>query len=94
MFADFLLDLLAERQADPHRNRTLLSGILRSADEHFDEVIVQRVIELALELPRELRALEVAGMNRKNVHVHAQGVILQIILQVDQNLDDAVSFPG
>jgi len=38
---------------------------LRGADEHFDEVVVQRIVELALEAPFELRVVEVAGGSSK-----------------------------
>jgi hypothetical protein len=39
-----------------------LGPVLGRADEHFDHVVVQTVIELALESPLELRVVEVPGM--------------------------------
>lgn len=49
---------------------------------------MERVIELALELPGELRAFQVAGMDLKYVCVHRRAEAFQ----VDQNFDGAVCF--
>ena len=65
-------------------------SILRSADEHFDEVVVKRVVELALKLPGELGAVEVAGMDWEHVGVHGRGWIFQ----VDEDLYESVGFAG
>src|SRR5437016_903844 len=46
-------------------------AILRRADEHLDQVVVQRVIELPLKLPLKLRVVEIAGMHF--VHVGVDG---------------------
>ncbi len=64
-------------------------AVLRGADKHFDEVVVQRVVDLALEVPGELGVIEVAGMDLKLVGMHGDGRVLQI----DQDLYDAVRFP-
>lgn len=48
----------------------LCASQLRGAREHLDEVIMQRVVELTLELPGELGTLEVARMDLKNISVH------------------------
>ena len=61
---------------------------LRRGGEHFDEVVVQCVIELALKLPGELRTVKVAGMNLKYIRVHGSWRILQ----VDEDFDDAICF--
>ena len=63
-------------------------AILRGAGKHFDEIVVQAVIELALKMPGELGMIEVAGMNRQNVGVNRDGGVLQI----DQNFDHAAIF--
>src|SRR5208283_2442375 len=62
------------------------STLLRSVGKHFDEIVVQAIVELALQMPGELGMLEVAGMNRKYVGVHRDGRVLQ----VDQHFDYTV----
>ena len=47
-----------------------IRAVLRGADEHFDDVVMQAVIELPLESPLELRMIEVAGMKFEVVGVH------------------------
>ena len=64
------------------------SAILRGAGKHFDEIVVQAVVELVLQMPGELRMIEVAGMDRKHVGVNRDGRALQI----DQDFDNAVIF--
>ena len=69
------------------RHRAVGDGaILRGAGKHFDEIVVQGVVELALKMPGELGMIEVAGMNRKHVSVNRDGRVFQI----DQNFDSAV----
>lgn len=63
---------------------------MRGADEHFDEIVVEGVVELALELPGELRTFQIAGMNLENVGMYRDCRVLQ----VNQNLDDSIGFPG
>src|ERR1019366_641409 len=63
-------------------------AILRGAGKHFNEIVVQAVVELALKMPGELGMIEVAGMNREHVGVNRDGRVLQI----DQNFDNAVVF--
>jgi len=50
---------------------------------------MQRIKKLPLQLPGELRAIKIAGMNGKYVRVHR----CRGILQVDKNFDEAVDFP-
>jgi len=55
-----------------------IGSILRSADEHFDEVVVQCIIELALKTPFELRMIEIARMQVEVVSVHRHGWIFEL----------------
>ena len=93
--ANFLLDLFAEGQCVSFPGFLLRQAsscgdgsILRGADKHFDEIVVQAVVELVLQMPGELRMIEVAGMNRKHVGVNWDGRVFQI----DQHFDHAVVF--
>ena len=54
-----------------------VGAVLRSADEHFHEVVVQGVVELALEAPFELGVVEVAGMEIEIVGVHGDGFVFE-----------------
>lgn len=65
-------------------------AILRGADKHFDEIVVEAVIDLPLKMPGELRVIEIARMDWKDVLMYGHGRVLQI----DQNLNDAIRFPG
>jgi len=56
---------------------TALGAVLRSADEHFDEVVVQRIEELALEAPFELRMVEVAGMELEVIGMDRDGRVFE-----------------
>ena len=77
---------LASLAALPGRHRTAVNGaILRGAGKHFDEIVVQSVVELALKMPGELGMIEVARMNRKYVGVNRDSRVPQI----DQNFDNA-----
>ncbi len=60
--------------------------ILRRANKHFNEIVVQAVVQLMLQMPAELRMIEVACVNRQHVGVYRHGRVLQI----DQNLDRTV----
>jgi phenylalanyl-tRNA synthetase beta chain len=56
-----------------------LNAVLRRADEHLDQVVVQAIVEIALEGPCELRVFDVyrgpgVEFGRKSV---ALGLILQ-----------------
>jgi len=62
--------------------------ILRRANEHFDEIVVEAVVDLALKMPGKLRVIEIARMDCKGIRMHRHGRILQI----DQNLDETVCF--
>lgn len=53
-------------------------AVLRGTDKHFDEVVVERVIELALESPFELRVVEVARMQVEVVGVDGNGFVLEL----------------
>src|ERR1700694_6113545 len=55
-----------------------ISAILRSADEHFDEVIVQGIGELALKAPFKLSIVEVAWVHIKIISVHRHGWIFEL----------------
>jgi len=44
--------------------------VLGRADEHFDHVIVQAVVELALERPLKLRMIEIPRMKFEVIGVH------------------------
>jgi hypothetical protein len=74
--ADFLFDLFDE--ADSQSLPAAVGAVLRGADEHFDEVVVQRVVELALEAPFELRVVEVAGMKVEIIRVHRDRSVLEL----------------
>jgi hypothetical protein len=58
--------------------------------KHLDEVVVQAIVELALQMPRELGMLKVAGMNWQHVSVDRNGRVLE----VDQHFDNAVILPS
>jgi len=62
--------------------------ILRRAGKHFDEIIVQSIVELVLQMPGELRMIEIARVNWKHVGVNRDGRVLQI----DEDFDHAVIF--
>jgi len=51
---------------------------------------MERVVELALQVPGKLRLVEVAGMDGKAVGVDWDGRVLEI----DQDLDHAAGFLG
>lgn len=53
-------------------------SILRRPDEHFHEIIVKSVIELALETPLELRVIEVARMKLEVVSVNRNRRVLEL----------------
>ena len=55
-----------------------IGAILRSADEHFDEVIVQGIVELALKAPFKLSIVEVAWVHIKIISVHRHGWIFEL----------------
>src|SRR5260370_22383979 len=55
-----------------------IGAILRSADEHFDEVIVQGIVELALKAPFKLSMVEVARVHIKVISVHRHGWIFEL----------------
>jgi len=51
---------------------------LRRADEHLDEIIVQRIEELALKAPFELRIVEIARMKLEVVGVNRDVFVLEL----------------
>ena len=51
---------------------------MRRADEHFDHVVVQAVVELPLKSPLELRMIEVAGMKFEQIGMHRHRRILEV----------------
>ena len=56
----------------------MTGAILRRVGEHFDKIIMQGIVELALKMPCELRMIEIARMDRENVSVNRDGCVLQI----------------
>src|SRR5579863_4120124 len=60
-----------------------VGAVLRSADEHFHEVVVQCVKKLALEAPFELRVVEVARVQVEIVCVDGDGFVFEL----DDDLD-------
>ena len=61
---------------------------LGSVNEHFDEVVVHAVVEVALEGPGELGMLQVAGVDGGIVGVKSEGRVLE----ADDEFDGAVLF--
>jgi hypothetical protein len=62
---------------------TAVGAILGRANEHFHEVVVQGVEELALETPFELRVIKVAGMHVEIVGMDGNGGVFEF----DDDLD-------
>src|ERR1700733_2105410 len=60
-----------------------VGAILRRADEHFDEVNVHSIVELALEAPFELGMVEIARMEVEVICMHGHGCIFEL----DHNFD-------
>jgi len=54
-----------------------VGAVLRCANEHFHEVVVQGIVELALETPFELRIVEVARVEIEIVGVHGDGFVFE-----------------
>jgi hypothetical protein len=52
-------------------------SVLRRADKHFDEVIVQGIVELALKAPLELGVVEIARMKVEVVGVDGSALIFE-----------------
>ena len=67
---------------------TIGRPVLGCVGKHFDEVVMQAVVELALQVPGELGVIQVSGMDREHVGMDGN----RRVLQVDQNLDDAIRF--
>jgi len=55
-----------------------IQAVLRRADEHLDEIIVQRIEELALKAPFELRIVEIARMKLEVVGVNRDVFVLEL----------------
>src|SRR5579872_5639549 len=60
-----------------------IGAILRRADEHLDKVIMQRVVELSLEGPFELRIVEVPRMKVEVIGMNRNALVLEL----DDDLD-------
>src|SRR5580658_6823463 len=74
------------RSSDAENSQFLLAAIgavLRGADEHFAEIIVQCIVELALEAPFELGMVKIAGMEIEVVRMHGKGGILELNYDFD-----------
>ena len=61
-----------------------LRNRLRSTGEHLDQVVVQAVVELALETPFELRMFQVARMQVEVISVYRH----RRIAELDDDLHD------
>jgi hypothetical protein len=70
--------LIGSRDRSSLRFLASVGAVLRGADEHFDEVVVEGVVELALEAPFELRVVEIAGVEIEVVGVHGEAWILEL----------------
>src|SRR6266702_6749139 len=55
-----------------------VGAVLRRADEHFHEVVVQRVEKLALKTPFELRVIEIARVQVEIVSVHRNALVFEL----------------
>src|SRR5579872_192804 len=55
-----------------------IGAILRRADEHLDKVIMQRVVELSLEGPFELRIVEIAWMQVEVIGMNCNALVLEL----------------
>ena len=53
-------------------------SILRGADEHLHKIIMEGVVELALEAPFELRVIEIAGMEVEVIGVDGNRGIVEL----------------
>src|SRR5579863_7477099 len=69
----------AESQAVP----LTLKAILRRTNKHFHQVVVQTIVELPLQGPLELRAVQIARMQVEVVSVHRHRRILELDDQFD-----------
>jgi len=56
----------------------VLDAVLRRADEHFDEVVMQAVIELALEAPFKLGIVQVTRVQIEVIGVDRDGRIFEL----------------
>ena len=63
---------------------------LRGADEHFDEVVVHAIVEVALHGPGELRVFDIAGVDGGVVGVESE----RAVLELDDEFDCAVVLAG
>src|ERR1700730_2014467 len=55
-----------------------LRPVLGRTDEHFDQIVVQAVVELSLECPFKLRVIEIPGMKLEVVGMHWNRWILEL----------------
>ena len=51
---------------------------MRRADKHFDQIVMQAIVELALQTPFELRIVQVTWMQIEIIRVHRDGRILEL----------------
>ena len=65
-------------EADSQFLPATFGAVLRSADEHLAEIIVQRVVELALEAPFKLRVVEVARVQVEVIRVHRDRGVFEL----------------
>ena len=74
------------REARSQSLPVAIGPILRRANKHLHEIVVQRIVELALEAPFELRVIEVAWMKIEIISVHRNGFIFEL----DDDFDTVV----
>ena len=55
-----------------YRSRSLVF-ILRRGDEHLDEIVVEAVVDLALQMPGKLWVIEIARVDGKDILMHGHG---------------------
>src|SRR5579862_1445530 len=66
------------RVADSLFPEAAIGPVLRRTNEHFNEVIVQCIVKLALEAPFELGMIEVARMKIEIISVHRYGPVFEL----------------
>src|SRR5579862_1985100 len=66
------------RAEDSHFFLAALGAVLRSADKHFDKIIVERIVKLPLKAPFELWMIEVARMQFKIIGMNWDRLIFEL----------------
>src|SRR4029077_12624641 len=55
-----------------------VSPVLRCSDEHLNEVVMERIVELPLKLPLELRMVEVTLVQIVGIDVYGHGAMREL----------------